>query len=657
MLRKRKWHPLSNSALSPRHAGGFFHLLPLTLILLLAAALRFSDLDIMSTMLHHDEAAYGVDAVSLLENPRFQVYFPANNGREGLWIWLLTPLMSVFGGGALPMRMTAMLVGVLTVAAVYALARETTSPHDTRRSSLPFHMERGQGGEVALFVAAALAIQFWHVLHSHHAFRAITFPLFGSLAFAALFRAPRINRRRWWIAAGALAGLTFYTYIAARFWMIGMGALLLWWFVRHADRRRGIAVCALVWGIVCVPLVIALIQTPQTRIDQVAITSLDQLVANIGAWIGVLFNQPIYDNVHYLDGGALWSFPMAILALIGVGALVLKDRRAGLLILALLALSILPAALTDRPITLLRAIGLTIPLAFVVGIGAAALWRWGKVASVLLMVSAIYFTRSDFSWYFSNQNLFLTMEAPLYFGIDRIARDDAQSRLYFTPFRADHPVLRLRQWTLAPRPVTAFDPAVCLRLSPNADYFAMRAFTPTLMTDLEAWGSVIREDQVAYLFYRTQPDPAVFEWNGIAFNNIIEAASIDPFPTIIRASEILEMRWHFRQIGQMNRNVTAFFHLYDADALTLRAQVDAPLCPTNTPMDWGDDEVIIQTFRLTIPPDLPARIYRLAFGLYESALDGGAAGARLHPVVADEAYAVESDALILQPSLLVEANP
>ncbi|PJF23829.1 MAG: hypothetical protein CUN53_20910, partial [Phototrophicales bacterium] len=98
--------------------------LGIALILLLAAALRFAELAAMRDMLHHDEAAYGVDAVSLIEIPRFQVYFPDNYGREGLWMWLLTPLMAVFGGAALPMRVTAVFVGVLTAAAVYRLGRE-----------------------------------------------------------------------------------------------------------------------------------------------------------------------------------------------------------------------------------------------------------------------------------------------------------------------------------------------------------------------------------------------------------------------------------------------------------------------------------------------------------------------------------------------------
>lgn len=640
-------------------------LLPITLILILAAALRFFNLDTLSILLHHDEAAYGVDAVSLLENPRFQVYFPANNGREGLWMWLLTPLLAVFGGGAIPLRITAMFVGVLTVAAVYALARELTSPPnplskwrggDPQIVKSPLRTERGFRGEVALFVALALTIQFWHVLHSHHAFRAITFPLVGTLTFAALFRAYRLNRPRWWIAVGVLAGLTFYTYIAARFWMIGMGLLLVWWFVRSPERRRGIAVCALVWGIVCIPLIAALIQTPQTRIDQVAVTSLEQLIANIGTWIGVLVgNQPIYDNIHYVDGGALWSIPTAILAIIGVGVLVLRYRRLGFLILILAALSILPAALTDRPITLLRAIGLTIPLAFVVGIGAAALWqnRWRKITSLLLVTAAIWMPY-DFYTYFQSPTLPQTMEMPLYVGMNQLARLDGQSRLYFTPFHADHPVLQLRQWTLAPRPVTAFDPAACLRIAPNAEYFAIPAFTPDLLPNLQRWGQVRVEDDSSYLIYSLQPDPAAFEWNGVPFNDRIEAHVIDALPTTIRTGETLEMRWQFRKIGQLDRNLTAFLHLYDADALNLRAQTDAPLCPVETPMDWGDDEVIVQNLRLTIPPDLPTGQYRLAFGLYESALDGGEAGARLHPETS--AHAIESDALIIQPALMVETN-
>lgn len=583
--------------------------LGITLVLLLAA-LRFSELSSMRAMLHHDEAAYGVDALSLIRNPRFQVYFPDNYGREGLWMWLLTPLMAVFGGAALPMRITAALIGILTVAAVYRLAREL------RRSDHTF----------ALCVAAALAVQFWHGLHSHHAFRAITFPLFAVLALAALFHARRTNRG--WIAAGALIGLTFYTYLAARFWMIGMGALMSWWLIRQANLRHGILRTALTSGLVCLPLIIALIQTPQARIDQVAVTSVEQFTGNVAAWIGALFNAPIYDNVHFLDGGTLWTFTTAILAIIGLGALIVRQKRAALIIFAVAVLSILPAALTDRPITLLRAIGLTIPLALIVGAGIWRVWCMspvGRVVALGLVALMGWQSVTALRVYATDPSLTIPMETRLYAGLDTLAALETDSPAYVAPFRADHPILRLRAWTLGARPLIAFDPASCLRIMPRADYLAITAFTPDLAARLGEWGSLEMLSGDGYAIYRFQRNSDRAIGAEALFGGIIGVGFDSGMPDTARTGEMLTIRAVLSRTAPIDAPYTAFIHVYDEEGV-LRAQVDQPLC---VGADWREDELVIHDYPLCLPDDLPSGTYMLGFGLYASPIDGRPAGARL----------------------------
>jgi hypothetical protein len=401
----------------------------------------------------------------------------------------------------------------------------------------------------------------------------------------------------------------------------------------------------------------------------VAITSLDQFAANLSAWFdALLLNRHIDDSIHYSSGGRLWSLPAAILALLGV-LLLLREPRAGAVVLALAALSILPAALTERPITLLRAIGLTIPLALIVGVGAAALWRRrtaGRIAAVGLLALVGWQSSDLLARYVRDPALIAPMEMPLYGGIDWLAAHPTPGRVYAAPFHADHPVLRFRQTMLASpmlassmpasRPVTAFDPAICLRLSPEADYFAIAQYTPDLSARLDAWGDValVYNDGIGGLIWRARLDDTAFDWRGVAFDGQIEAQPVDIPPNRAGVGEMLVLPWRFRRIAPLDRHLTAFVHVYDADALTLRAQTDSPLCPANTPVDWGADEVIMHSFALPLPPDLPPGTYRLAFGLYESALDGRAAGARLRPEAG--IYAVESDALIVQPALVVEAG-
>ncbi|MEL7436771.1 MAG: glycosyltransferase family 39 protein, partial [Chloroflexota bacterium] len=171
------------------------NLILMTLILLGSAFLRFYGLGAMAELLHGDEAYYGLDALSLVENPRLQVYFPANTGREGLWMWLLAPMFAGLGATPFALRVTSALVGILTIAACYRLGRESL------------------GQQAGIWVALAMAVLYWHVQLSHIGLRVITLPLMGALAFAVLFRAHRLGRG-WWLA-GALVGITFYTYTAS----------------------------------------------------------------------------------------------------------------------------------------------------------------------------------------------------------------------------------------------------------------------------------------------------------------------------------------------------------------------------------------------------------------------------------------------------------
>jgi hypothetical protein len=585
--------------------------LGIALILLLAAALRFSELSSMRAMLHHDEAAYGADALSLIQNPRFQVYFPDNFGREGLWMWLLTPLLAAFGGAALPMRVTAAFTGVLTAAAVCRLGRALW-----RRDAA-----------FAPCLAAALAVQFWHALHSHHAFRAISFPLFGTLALAALFHARRTDRG--WMLAGALIGLTFYTYLAARFWLIGMGALAGWWLIREPRLRRGILRGALAAGLVCAPLTAALIETPQTRIAQVAAASVEQFASNIGAWIGVLLaNAPIYDNVHYTEGGRLWTLSSAALALLGAAAVIFRNGRAAALIAALAALSILPAALTDRPITLLRASGLTIPLALLVGSGLWALWRWsavGRIAAVGLIALSAAETRGMLGAYVRDPALIIPMEVRLNAALDALAAVETDAPAYAAPFRADHPILRLRAWTLGARPLIAFDPSACLRVMPRADYLAITAFTPNLAARLTEWGDLETISGDGWAIYRFSAQSSAAASAAPVFGGRIAVEIDSILPDRARAGAELLIRALMRRTAPVDAPYTAFVHVYD-EAGALRAQVDQPLCAG---MDWREGEIVIHDYRLHLPGGLPSGVYGLGFGLYESPLDGRPAGARL----------------------------
>jgi 4-amino-4-deoxy-L-arabinose transferase-like glycosyltransferase len=175
----------------------------LILILLVATALRVVALDTLPPGLYHDEAFYGLDALSILRGAGFPIFFEGNGGREPFFIYAQTLSLGVFGATPWALRISAAFFGVLTVATFFVLVRALTGGR--------------YANEVALVAAAGLATSYWHLHFSRVGWRAILLPLFACLAFYWFWRAYRSGRLREYVFAGALLGASLYTYLAARF--------------------------------------------------------------------------------------------------------------------------------------------------------------------------------------------------------------------------------------------------------------------------------------------------------------------------------------------------------------------------------------------------------------------------------------------------------
>ena len=93
-------------------------------ILLLAAFLRLYQVGAVPHGLHPDEAMNGSNALEVLETGRPQIFYPENNGREGLFINVQTLSVAIFGNDAFALRMPAAIFGILTVWGVYLLTAE-----------------------------------------------------------------------------------------------------------------------------------------------------------------------------------------------------------------------------------------------------------------------------------------------------------------------------------------------------------------------------------------------------------------------------------------------------------------------------------------------------------------------------------------------------
>ncbi|MBI5302823.1 MAG: glycosyltransferase family 39 protein [Chloroflexi bacterium] len=196
-------------------------------ILLCAIWLRVAWLDAIPPGLYHDEAFSGLDALGILNGAGFPIFFEGNGGREPFFIYAHALSLMLFGASPWSLRIPAAFVGVLTLAAFFALARAMTPG---KRSTW-----------VALVGTAGLAVSYWHLNFSRMGWRTISLPLFATLAFYFFWCAWRTQKTRDHILAGLFLGASLYTYLSARFLPIVIA--LFWlteWFIslRAAKRRN-----------------------------------------------------------------------------------------------------------------------------------------------------------------------------------------------------------------------------------------------------------------------------------------------------------------------------------------------------------------------------------------------------------------------------------
>jgi hypothetical protein len=84
----------------------------------------------------------------------------------------------------------------------------------------------------------------------------------------------------------------------------------------------------------------------------------------------------------------------------------------------------------------------------------------------------------------------------------------------------------------------------------------------------------------------------------------------------VEATPGLPLLLAWQPIRPPNADYITFVHLMAADG-TLAAQYDrAPLQGVAPTTLWHEDDILLDTFQLDLPPDLPPGEYRLLVGLY-----------------------------------------
>jgi 4-amino-4-deoxy-L-arabinose transferase-like glycosyltransferase len=171
----------------------------LFLILALGLFLRVYNIENTPPGIYPDEAVNGEDAIRANTTGNYQWFYPANQGREGLFMNLIAFCFKFFGVSIFTLKFPAIFFSTLAILGTYLLAKEL------------FQKER-----VALIGAFLVAISFWSINFGRISFRANMLPAILAFTFYFLFRALRTRKKIDFILSGLFCGLGIHTYIAWR---------------------------------------------------------------------------------------------------------------------------------------------------------------------------------------------------------------------------------------------------------------------------------------------------------------------------------------------------------------------------------------------------------------------------------------------------------
>jgi len=353
----------------------------LVIIIIIAAFLRLYNLTEVPPGLYPDEAMNGNNALEALRTGHFKVFYPENNGREGLFINIqaifLKFLMLISGENLEPwmLRLPSAIFGILTVLGTYFLtkqlfkfrlpvvrnvsercrawpepsnnilsarsaARESRPPFAAGADGRPVPSDK-QAEYIALLSAFFLATSFWHINFSRIGFRAIMAPFFLVWGIYLLIKSLNQTKNNFQfsifnfqflaIIGGIMYGLGFYSYIAYRATPILIFVILLIYWLKDKDiaiRKKFLLSTfyfLLSTIIIAAPLGLYFLKNPQDffgRTSEISIfnssTPLKDLGLNILKTAGMFNFVGDWNWRHNYAGRPELFWPVGILFAIGI---------------------------------------------------------------------------------------------------------------------------------------------------------------------------------------------------------------------------------------------------------------------------------------------------------------------------------------------------
>ncbi len=306
-------------------------------VMIVTVFLRFYRLDAVPPGIAVDEAVNGNDALEAWHTGQFRVFYPENNGREGLFINIQAIVLGLVGRReAWVLRLPSAILGSLSVVFLYLLAQKWTSK------------------TVAVWAAFFIATSFWHIQMSRLGTRPVAALFFLIVTLFLLWRTCELLQSRWWwsmaILSGAFYGLGFHTYTPYKITPLLL-AMIFWQLGRVYGKRQVIKIALVVSVttlLILVPLLIFAVRHPEAfflRIHQLQAFPtthpvLDRLEGFLKA-IGMFNLAGDINPRHNIPGRPSLFWPTGVLFVLGV----ITSWRTHRFLLVWLLIGSLPAVL------------------------------------------------------------------------------------------------------------------------------------------------------------------------------------------------------------------------------------------------------------------------------------------------------------------------
>ena len=452
-------------AYQDRHPWALDALL-ISMVTVVAGALRLWRLGDIPYGLNPDEAQLGTDAHKIMDGHLIGVYTHAALGQPSGHSYLTLPSIWLLGDSAFALRLPLALVGLAAIPLLYMLVRVTVARTE------------------AFFASALLATSYWHLLYSRVAHWSISYGTVLLAALLCLALGMQLRRRGWFVASGVILGLGLYTY---NIYPIAVVAFTLAVAIISVVRYRGAE-----WGwwrgsvlalfaaalIVAMPMIV-FVARPQsyywshfdnyanvsvTKSQEYRDASLGGKLELIGDQAGTFLNAYTWQGTQdYIDAsGERPALDWPTLVLLGAGvAMAARRWRDPMTIFAICCLFVIPLpAVLQRGSITREPLGAAPYVMFFAALPMAAVWRAARqtrapwrlaamvaIASIVGIISAIT-VRDYFSTWRRSELVQFAYHAEITSASEYISKLPDDTYVYFYSDR--HPFkLEVRQF-LAP---------------------------------------------------------------------------------------------------------------------------------------------------------------------------------------------------------------